>query len=197
MLAILCPGATVSRTAPACGAATWLQWELAWLGFWDDGGAAVVLHGLPLLCPHSYRILNPAAIPEDKFVDSRKATEKLLSSLDLDHAQYKFGHTKVRAGSWSLGGMNCPSCCSPCLSLPGHSPAVALHSAGCVWPLKGLRRGRERTALSRSLLPDLIPPTAAACPCQAALCAQGRSGAQMPVPCVGAPPALPGRLCYP
>lgn len=52
------------------------------------------------LCfPHSYRILNPAAIPEDKFVDSRKATEKLLSSLELDRAQYKFGHTKVREDS--------------------------------------------------------------------------------------------------
>lgn len=53
----------------------------------------------PSALPRSYRILNPAAIPEDKFVDSRKATEKLLSSLELDRAQYKFGHTKVRAGS--------------------------------------------------------------------------------------------------
>ncbi|NWT87854.1 MYH7 protein, partial [Lanius ludovicianus] len=50
-----------------------------------------------------YRILNPAAIPEDKFVDSRKATEKLLSSLDLDHAQYKFGHTKVFFKAGLLG----------------------------------------------------------------------------------------------
>lgn len=44
----------------------------------------------------SYRILNPSAIPEDVFVDSRKAVEKLLSSLDIDHTQYKFGHTKVQ-----------------------------------------------------------------------------------------------------
>lgn len=50
----------------------------------------------PFACFCSYRILNPAAIPDDKFVDSRKATEKLLSSLDLDHTQFKFGHTKVR-----------------------------------------------------------------------------------------------------
>lgn len=57
------------------------------------------MHVLPLLCPCSYRILNPAAIPDDKFVDSRKATEKLLSSLELDHSQYKFGHTKVRPGT--------------------------------------------------------------------------------------------------
>lgn len=46
--------------------------------------------------PFSYRILNPQAIPDDKFVDSRKAAEKLLSSLDIDHNQYRFGHTKVQ-----------------------------------------------------------------------------------------------------
>uniref|UniRef100_A0A8C3D2F6 Myosin motor domain-containing protein n=1 Tax=Cairina moschata TaxID=8855 RepID=A0A8C3D2F6_CAIMO len=50
-----------------------------------------------------YRILNPAAIPDDKFVDSRKATEKLLSSLELDHSQYKFGHTKVFFKAGLLG----------------------------------------------------------------------------------------------
>lgn len=43
----------------------------------------------------SYRILNPLAIPEDTYVDSRKAVEKLLGSLDIDHTQYKFGHSKV------------------------------------------------------------------------------------------------------
>lgn len=30
-------------------------------------------------------------------MDSRKATEKLLGALDIDHVQYQFGHTKVRA----------------------------------------------------------------------------------------------------
>ncbi|NXD67350.1 MYH7 protein, partial [Eolophus roseicapillus] len=50
-----------------------------------------------------YRILNPTAIPDDKFVDSRKATEKLLSSLELDHSQYKFGHTKVFFKAGLLG----------------------------------------------------------------------------------------------
>lgn len=44
----------------------------------------------------SYRILNPSAIPEDSFVDNRKAVEKLLGSLEIDHSQYKFGHTKVQ-----------------------------------------------------------------------------------------------------
>ncbi|KAJ8412001.1 hypothetical protein AAFF_G00142680 [Aldrovandia affinis] len=50
-----------------------------------------------------YRILNPQAIPDDKFVDSRKASEKLLSSLDIDHNQYKFGHTKVFFKAGLLG----------------------------------------------------------------------------------------------
>ncbi|ETE71251.1 Myosin-7, partial [Ophiophagus hannah] len=50
-----------------------------------------------------YRILNPVAIPDDKFVDSRKATEKLLLSLDIDHSQYKFGHTKVFFKAGLLG----------------------------------------------------------------------------------------------
>ncbi|XP_076839890.1 myosin-7 isoform X2 [Brachyhypopomus gauderio] len=50
-----------------------------------------------------YRILNPSAIPEDTYVDSRKSTEKLLSSLDIDHNQYKFGHTKVFFKAGLLG----------------------------------------------------------------------------------------------
>ncbi|KAM6319736.1 myosin-15 [Podargus strigoides] len=50
-----------------------------------------------------YRILNPGAIPEDKFVDSRKASEKLLASLDVDHNQYRFGHTKVFFKAGLLG----------------------------------------------------------------------------------------------
>lgn len=29
-------------------------------------------------------------------MDSRKGAEKLLSTLDIDHNQYRFGHTKVR-----------------------------------------------------------------------------------------------------
>ena len=42
-----------------------------------------------------YRILSPSAIPDDSFVDSRKAVEKLLGCLDIDHTQYKFGESKV------------------------------------------------------------------------------------------------------
>uniref|UniRef100_A0A4W4HEV3 Myosin heavy chain 7-like n=1 Tax=Electrophorus electricus TaxID=8005 RepID=A0A4W4HEV3_ELEEL len=43
-----------------------------------------------------YRILNPAAIPEGQFIDNKKGAEKLLGSLDIDHSQYKLGHTKVQ-----------------------------------------------------------------------------------------------------
>ncbi|XP_076133037.1 myosin-7-like [Alosa pseudoharengus] len=50
-----------------------------------------------------YRILNPLAIPEDTFVDSKKAAEKLLSSLDIDHTQYRFGYTKVFFKAGLLG----------------------------------------------------------------------------------------------
>ncbi|XP_068524442.1 myosin-6, partial [Anas acuta] len=50
-----------------------------------------------------YRILNPAAIPEGQFIDSRKGAEKLLGSLDIDHGQYKFGHTKVFFKAGLLG----------------------------------------------------------------------------------------------
>lgn len=34
-------------------------------------------------------------IPEGQFIDNKKAAEKLLGSIDVDHTQYKFGHTKV------------------------------------------------------------------------------------------------------
>ncbi|KAK6321600.1 hypothetical protein J4Q44_G00085760 [Coregonus suidteri] len=50
-----------------------------------------------------YHILKPHAIPDDTFVDSRKATEKLLWSLDVDHNQYKFGQTKVFFKAGLLG----------------------------------------------------------------------------------------------
>ncbi|XP_074703317.1 myosin heavy chain, skeletal muscle, adult-like [Strix aluco] len=42
-----------------------------------------------------YRVLNASAIPEGQFMDSKKASEKLLGSIDVDHTQYRFGHTKV------------------------------------------------------------------------------------------------------
>ncbi|XP_041950931.1 myosin-6 [Alosa sapidissima] len=50
-----------------------------------------------------YRILNASAIPEGQFMDSKKSAEKLLGSLDIDHTQYKFGHTKVFFKAGLLG----------------------------------------------------------------------------------------------
>ncbi len=42
-----------------------------------------------------YKVLNASVIPEGQFIDNKKASEKLLGSIDVDHTQYKFGHTKV------------------------------------------------------------------------------------------------------
>ncbi|XP_068105861.1 myosin-4-like [Hyperolius riggenbachi] len=50
-----------------------------------------------------YKILNASAIPEGQFIDSKKACEKLLGSIDIDHTQYKFGHTKVFFKAGLLG----------------------------------------------------------------------------------------------
>uniref|UniRef100_A0A3P8V5S4 Myosin, heavy chain 6, cardiac muscle, alpha n=1 Tax=Cynoglossus semilaevis TaxID=244447 RepID=A0A3P8V5S4_CYNSE len=50
-----------------------------------------------------YRILNASAIPEGQFMDCKKSAEKLLGSLDIDHSQYKFGHTKVFFKAGLLG----------------------------------------------------------------------------------------------
>ncbi|XP_030591647.1 myosin-1B-like isoform X1 [Archocentrus centrarchus] len=50
-----------------------------------------------------YRILNASAIPEGQFIDSKKASEKLLSSIDMDHTQYRFGYTKVFFKAGLLG----------------------------------------------------------------------------------------------
>ncbi|XP_062853981.1 myosin heavy chain, fast skeletal muscle [Trichomycterus rosablanca] len=40
-----------------------------------------------------YKVLNASVIPEGQFIDNKKASEKLLGSIDVDHTQYKFGHT--------------------------------------------------------------------------------------------------------
>ncbi|XP_038606531.1 myosin-3 [Tachyglossus aculeatus] len=50
-----------------------------------------------------YRVLNASAIPEGQFIDSKKACEKLLASIDIDQTQYKFGHTKVFFKAGLLG----------------------------------------------------------------------------------------------
>ncbi|XP_072298400.1 myosin heavy chain, fast skeletal muscle-like [Eucyclogobius newberryi] len=42
-----------------------------------------------------YKVLNASVIPEGQFIDNKKASEKLLGSIDVDHTQYMFGHTKM------------------------------------------------------------------------------------------------------
>ncbi|XP_075942701.1 myosin-4-like [Anarhichas minor] len=50
-----------------------------------------------------YKILNTSAFPEGQFIDGKKASEKLLGSIDLDHTQYRFGATKVFFKAGLLG----------------------------------------------------------------------------------------------
>merc|ERR1712066_1155322 len=50
-----------------------------------------------------YRILNPNAIPEGQFFDNKKASEKLLGSIDVDQDKFRFGHTKVFFKAGFLG----------------------------------------------------------------------------------------------
>ncbi|KAJ8254005.1 hypothetical protein COCON_G00206170 [Conger conger] len=50
-----------------------------------------------------YRVLNASAIPDGQFIDGKKASEKLLGSIDLDRSQYKFGDTKVFFKAGLLG----------------------------------------------------------------------------------------------
>ena len=60
-----------------------------------------------LVVLNRYKVLNASAIPEGQFIDSKKASEKLLGSIDIDHTQYKFGHTKVTLPKSSLVS-SCP-----------------------------------------------------------------------------------------
>ena len=52
--------------------------------------------------------MNASGIPEGHFMDNKKASEKLLGSIDVNHEEYKFGHTKVTyrtllmTGYWQL-----------------------------------------------------------------------------------------------
>ncbi|XP_077044473.1 myosin-3-like isoform X2 [Agelaius phoeniceus] len=71
-------------------------------------GIRICRKGFPNKIPYGdfkqrYLLLNASVIPEGKFVDSRKACEKLLSSIEIDHTQYKFGHTKVFFKTGLLG----------------------------------------------------------------------------------------------
>ncbi|XP_071236777.1 myosin heavy chain, fast skeletal muscle [Salvelinus alpinus] len=50
-----------------------------------------------------YKVLNASVIPDGQFIDNKKASEKLLGSIDVDKSQYKFGHTKVFFKAGLLG----------------------------------------------------------------------------------------------
>uniref|UniRef100_A0A8C2Z8B0 Myosin heavy chain, fast skeletal muscle-like n=1 Tax=Cyclopterus lumpus TaxID=8103 RepID=A0A8C2Z8B0_CYCLU len=56
-----------------------------------------------LYCVTVYKVLNASVIPEGQFIDNKKASEKLLGSIDVDQTQYKFGHTKVFFKAGLLG----------------------------------------------------------------------------------------------
>ncbi|XP_039937947.1 myosin-3-like [Hirundo rustica] len=71
-------------------------------------GIRICRKGFPNKIPYGdfkqrYHLLNASVIPEGKFIDSRKACEKLLSSIAIDHTQYRFGHTKVFFKAGLLG----------------------------------------------------------------------------------------------
>ncbi|RXM31824.1 Myosin-4 [Acipenser ruthenus] len=50
-----------------------------------------------------YKVLNASVIPEGQFMDNKKASEKLLASIEVNHEEYKFGHTKVFFKAGLLG----------------------------------------------------------------------------------------------
>uniref|UniRef100_A0A3Q2Y1M6 Myosin heavy chain, fast skeletal muscle n=1 Tax=Hippocampus comes TaxID=109280 RepID=A0A3Q2Y1M6_HIPCM len=52
-----------------------------------------------------YKVLNASVIPDGQFIDNKKASEKLLGSIDVDHTQYRFGHTKVFFKAGLLGAL--------------------------------------------------------------------------------------------
>merc|ERR1711970_961436 len=71
-------------------------------------GIRICRKGFPNRIPYAdfkqrYRILNPNAIPEGQFFDNKKASEKLLGTVDVDHEKYRFGHTKVFFKAGFLG----------------------------------------------------------------------------------------------
>ncbi|KAJ3606032.1 hypothetical protein NHX12_028075 [Muraenolepis orangiensis] len=71
-------------------------------------GIRICRKGFPSRIPYAdfkqrYKVLNASVIPDGQFIDNKKASEKLLGSIDVDHEQYKFGHTKVFFKAGLLG----------------------------------------------------------------------------------------------
>ena len=73
-------------------------------------GIRICRLGFPNRMPYGdvkqrYRILNPDILPEGQFMDNKKACEKLMNSLDVDHEKYRFGHTMIFFRAGFLGVM--------------------------------------------------------------------------------------------
>ncbi|KAJ4947451.1 hypothetical protein JOQ06_009486 [Pogonophryne albipinna] len=71
-------------------------------------GIRICRKGFPSRIPYAdfkqrYKILNASVIPEGQFMDNKKASEKLLGSIDVPHDEYRFGHTKVFFKAGLLG----------------------------------------------------------------------------------------------
>nr|ABC42922.2 myosin heavy chain [Dicentrarchus labrax] len=71
-------------------------------------GIRICRKGFPSRIPYAdfkqrYKVLNASVIPEGQFIDNKKASEKLLGSIDVNHDEYKFGHTKVFFKAGLLG----------------------------------------------------------------------------------------------
>jgi len=71
-------------------------------------GIRICRKGFPSRIPYAdfkqrYKVLNASACPEGQFMDNKKASEKLLGSIDVPHDEYKFGHTKVFFKAGLLG----------------------------------------------------------------------------------------------
>merc|ERR1712168_1083771 len=71
-------------------------------------GIRICRKGFPSRIPYAdfkqrYKVLNASACPEGTFMDNKKASEKLLGSIDVPQDEYKSGHTKVFFKAGLLG----------------------------------------------------------------------------------------------
>ena len=97
-------------------------------------------HNLILSC--RYKVLNASVIPEGQFIDNKKASEKLLGSIDVDHTQYKFGHTKVNSYRQYLQTSTCAVVLFyPCMLMTNclHSTTQVFFKAGLLGTLEEMR----------------------------------------------------------